>query len=130
MKWYENAVMYHIYPLGFCGAPKHNEGGEPVNRLEKVLDWIPHLKELGVDAVYFGPVFESVEHGYDTTDYRVIDRRLGTNEMFAHICDELHKNGIRVILDGVFNHVGRNFWAFKDVQERDRHRNTATGLPV
>ena len=54
MKWYENAVMYHIYPLGFCGAPKHNEGGEPVNRLEKVLDWIPHLKELGVDAVYFG----------------------------------------------------------------------------
>ena len=98
MNWYENAVMYHIYPLGFCGAPKCNEGGEPVNRLEKVLDWIPHLKELGVDAVYFGPVFESVEHGYDTTDYRVIDRRLGTNEMFAHICDELHKNGIRVIL--------------------------------
>ena len=118
MNWYENAVMYHIYPLGFCGAPKCNEGGEPVNRLEKVLDWIPHLKELGVDAVYFGPVFESVEHGYDTTDYRVIDRRLGTNEMFAHICDELHKNGIRVILDGVFNHVGRNFWAFKDVQEK------------
>ena len=72
MNWYENAVMYHIYPLGFCGAPKCNEGGEPVNRLEKVLDWIPHLKELGVDAVYFGPVFESVEHGYDTTDYRVI----------------------------------------------------------
>ena len=83
MNWYENAVMYHIYPLGFCGAPKFNEGGEPVNRLEKVLNWIPHLKELGVDAVYFGPVFESVEHGYDTTDYRVIDRRLGTNEMFA-----------------------------------------------
>ena len=68
MKWYENAVMYHIYPLGFCGAPKHNEGGEPVNRLEKVLDWIPHLKELGVDAVYFGPVFESVEHGYAIDD--------------------------------------------------------------
>ncbi len=118
MKWYENAVMYHIYPMGFCGAPKFNEGGEPVNRLEKVLDWIPHLKEMGVDAVYFGPVFESVEHGYDTTDYRIIDRRLGTNEMFAHICDELHQNGIRVILDGVFNHVGRNFWAFQDVQEK------------
>ena len=118
MKWYENAVMYHIYPLGFCGAPKYNEGGEPVCRLEKVLDWIPHLKELGVDAVYFGPVFESVEHGYDTIDYRVIDRRLGTNEMFAEICDTLHQNGIRVILDGVFNHVGRGFWAFKDVQEK------------
>ena len=90
MNWYENAVMYHIYPLGFCGAPKCNEGGEPVNRLEKVLDWIPHLKELGVDAVYFGPVFESVEHGYDTTDYRVIDRRLGTQteNVLPHICDE------------------------------------------
>lgn len=63
MNWYDNAIMYHIYPLGFCGAPKHNEGGEPVNRLEKVLDWIPHLKEMQVDAVYFGPIFESVEHG-------------------------------------------------------------------
>lgn len=118
MNWYDNAIMYHIYPLGFCGAPKHNEGGEPVNRLEKVLDWIPHLKEMQVDAVYFGPIFESVEHGYDTTDYRQIDRRLGTNEMFKHICEVLHENGIRVILDGVFNHVGRNFWAFRDVQEK------------
>ncbi len=118
MHWYENAIIYHIYPLGFCGAPKKNEGGAPVNRLEKVLDWIPHLKEMNVDAVYFGPVFESVEHGYDTIDYKIIDRRLGTNEMFANICDELHKNGIRVILDGVFNHVGRDFWAFRDVQEK------------
>ena len=94
--------------------------GIPEFRLPKdiVQHEVEGLKELGVDAVYFGPVFESVEHGYDTTDYRVIDRRLGTNEMFAHICDELHKNGIRVILDGVFNHVGRNFWAFKDVQEK------------
>lgn len=117
MKWYEHAIMYHIYPLGFCGAPKYNEGGEPVNRLEKVLDWIPHLKEMNVDALYFGPIFESVEHGYDTTDYKLIDNRLGTNEMFKMICQKLHENGIRVILDGVFNHVGRNFWAFKDVQE-------------
>ena len=129
MSWYEHAIMYHIYPLGFCGAPKYNEGSAPVPRLEKVLDWIPHLKELNVDAVYFGPVFESVEHGYDTTDYKVIDNRLGTNELFQHICDVLHENGIRVILDGVFNHVGRNFWAFRDVQERDRLPRTVTGLP-
>ena len=118
MHWYDNAIMYHIYPLGFCGAPKYNEGGDIVNRLEKVLEWIPHLKEMQVDAVYFGPVFESAEHGYDTTDYMKIDRRLGTNELFKEICDKLHENGIRVILDGVFNHVGRNFWAFKDVQEK------------
>lgn len=118
MHWYDNAIMYHIYPLGFCGAPKVNDGGEVVNRLEKVREWIPHLKKLQIDAVYFGPVFESAEHGYDTTDYKLIDRRLGTNELFKEICDELHENGIRVILDGVFNHVGRNFWAFKDVQEK------------
>lgn len=118
MKWYENAIFYHIYPLGFCGAPQYNEGGEPVNRIDKVRDWIPHLKEMQVDAVYFGPVFESVEHGYDTTDYRQIDRRLGTNEIFAALCDTLHENGIRVVLDGVFNHVGRNFPYFKDVQEK------------
>ncbi|MBP0972518.1 MAG: DUF1653 domain-containing protein, partial [Oscillospiraceae bacterium] len=103
MSWYENALIYHIYPLGFCGAPKFNEGGEPVNRLEKILDWIPHLQEMNVDAVYFGPVFESVEHGYDTIDYKMIDRRLGTNEMFRNICGKLHEAGIRVILDGVFN---------------------------
>ncbi len=121
MNWYDHAIIYHIYPLGFCGAPKHNEGGEPVNRLEKVLDWIPHLKEMQVDAVYFGPIFESVEHGYDTTDYKMIDRRLGTNELFKKICQTLHENGIRVILDGVFNHVGRNFWAFRDVQEKGQN---------
>ena len=118
MSWYENAIIYHIYPLGFCGAPKFNEGGEPVRRLEKILEWIPHFKEMNVDAIYFGPVFESVEHGYDTTDYKMIDRRLGDNEMFKHICQTLHDNGIRVILDGVFNHVGRKFWAFTDIQEK------------
>lgn len=121
MNWYDNAIVYHIYPLGFCGAPKFNEGGEPVHRLEKVLEWIPHLKEMNVDAVYFGPIFESVEHGYDTTDYQLIDRRLGDNAMFKRICDALHENGIRVILDGVFNHVGRKFWAFTDIQQNGQN---------
>ena len=121
MSWYENAIIYHIYPLGFCGAPKTNEGGEPVRRLEKVLDWIPHLLEMNVDAVYFSPIFESVEHGYDTIDYKMIDRRLGDNAMFKHICEEFHKNGIHVILDGVFNHVGRKFFAFTDIQEKGQN---------
>ncbi len=121
MSWYENAIIYHIYPLGFCGAPQFNEGGEPVRRLEKVLDWIPHLLEMNVDAVYFSPIFESVEHGYDTIDYKMIDRRLGDNEMFKHICEEFHKNGIHVILDGVFNHVGRKFFAFTDIQEKGQN---------
>ncbi|MDE5737441.1 MAG: DUF1653 domain-containing protein [Oscillospiraceae bacterium] len=119
--WYENAIIYHIYPLGFCGAPRFNEGGEPVKRLEKVLDWIEHFKEMNVDAIYFSPIFESVEHGYDTTDYKMIDRRLGDNAMFKNICETLHENGIRVILDGVFNHVGRKFWAFTDIQEKGQN---------
>ena len=119
--WYENAIIYHIYPLGFCDAPKFNEGGEPVRRLEKILDWIDHFKEMSVDAIYFSPIFESVEHGYDTIDYKMIDRRLGDNEMFKNICEKLHENGIRVILDGVFNHVGRKFWAFTDIQEKGQN---------
>ena len=119
MNWYDNAIIYHIYPLGFCGAPKFNDGSEDVTyRLDKVLDWIPHLKGMNVDAVYFGPVFESVEHGYDTIDYKKIDRRLGDNNSFRFICDRLHENGIRIILDGVFNHVGRKFPQFVDIQEK------------
>lgn len=121
MYWYDDAIIYHIYPLGFCGAPKYNEGGEVQYRLDKILDWIDHFKEMNVDAIYFGPVFESVEHGYDTTDYKKIDRRLGDNNSFKHICEELHKNGIKVILDGVFNHVGRKFPQFVDVQKNGQN---------
>ena len=118
--WYENAIFYSIYPLGFCGSEKFNDGGEVRYRLDKIIDWIPHLKSMQIDAVYLGPVFESVEHGYDTTDYMKIDRRLGDNASFKNICQKLHENGIRIVVDGVFNHVGRNFWAFKDVQEKGR----------
>lgn len=114
--WYESSVFYQFYPLGFCGAPKENDG-EVVSRILKVKEWVPHLKSLNVDAVYFAPVFESDRHGYDTRDYSKIDCRLGTNADFADVCSDLKNNGIRVVLDGVFNHVGRGFWAFKDVQQ-------------
>ena len=115
--WYDESVIYQIYPLGFCGAPAENDG-ITVTRIDKVRDWIPHIKEVGCNAIYFSPVFESDKHGYDTRDYRKIDCRLGTNNDFKRVCDELHENGIKVILDGVFNHVGRGFWAFKDVLEK------------
>ena len=118
--WINHAVIYHIYPLGFCGCPEYNPGGAPVSRLDKLRDWIPHLKALGVNTLYLGPVCQSVKHGYDTTDYYQLDCRLGDNDSFAALCDTLHANGIRVVLDGVFNHVGRGFWAFRDVQERGR----------
>lgn len=115
--WAYETVFYQIYPLGFCGAPMPNDG-VCVNRIAKVIDWIPHLKKLHVGAVYFSPVFESDNHGYDTREYTKIDCRLGTNADFAAVCRALHENGIRVVLDGVFNHVGRGFFAFRDVQEK------------
>ena len=115
--WFEESVFYQIYPLGFCGAPFENDG-IPESRILKVIDWIPHIKKLGCNAIYFSPVFESDTHGYNTRDYGLIDTRLGTNDDFKKVVDALHKEGIKVVLDGVFNHVGRGFWAFKDVQEK------------
>lgn len=112
--WAEQAVFYQIYPLGFCGAPWENDGVEE-NRIAKVEEWIPHLQTLGVDGVYFSPVFQSDTHGYDTRDYRQVDCRLGSNQAFRQVCQKLHEAQIKVVLDGVFNHVGRGFWAFQDV---------------
>ena len=112
--WAYESVFYQIYPLGFCGAPFENDG-VVTNRISKVMDWIGHIKKLGCNAIYFSPVFDSDTHGYNTRDYTRIDPRLGTNEDFAKVCKALHEEGIKVVLDGVFNHVGRGFWAFQDV---------------
>ena len=123
--WAEESVFYQIYPLGFCGCPRENDGIY-ANRIEKVISWIPHMKALGVNAIYFSPVFSSDTHGYNTRDYTQIDCRLGSNEDFAKVCRELHKEGIRVVLDGVFNHVGRGFFAFQDVlknREQSRYKD-------
>ena len=117
MAWYDEAVFYHIYPLGMTGAPKQNPYGEPVHRLNKLLPWISHIREIGCNAIYIGPLFEAVGHGYETTDYKKLDSRLGTNEDLTNFVAECHKNGIRVIFDGVFNHTGRDFFAFKDVKQ-------------
>lgn len=115
--WAYESVFYQIYPLGFCGAPFENDGVLE-HRILKVNEWIPHIKKLGANAIYFSPVFESDTHGYNTRDYTKIDTRLGNNEDFKQVCDNLHKEGIRVVLDGVFNHVGRGFWAFQDVLQK------------
>lgn len=117
MAWYDEAVFYHIYPLGLTGAPKQNPYGEPVHRLNMLLPWISHIKEIGCNAIYIGPLFESVGHGYETTDYKKLDSRLGTNEDLTNFVKECHKQGIRVILDGVFNHTGRDFFAFQDIKK-------------
>ncbi len=112
--WADKSVIYQIYPLGFCGAPFENDGVQE-SRILKVIDWIDHIKSLNADTIYFSPLFESDTHGYNTRDYTKIDCRLGTNEDFKKVCQKLHENGIRILLDGVFNHVGRGFWAFQDV---------------
>lgn len=112
--WAYESSFYQIYPLGFCGAPFENDGITQ-SRILKVIDWIPHIKKLNMNAIYFSPVFESDTHGYNTRDYTKIDCRLGTNADFKKVCKALHKEGIKVVLDGVFNHVGRGFWAFQDV---------------
>ena len=130
--WAQDATFYHIYPLGFCGAPRHNDHhSAPQARLEKIITWIPHLLELGVNALYLGPLFESNSHGYDSADYYHLDRRLGSDETLVYVIRKLHANGIRVILDGVFNHVGRDFWAFRDVLQNgqdSRYRDWFEGL--
>lgn len=112
--WAYESVFYQIYPLGFCGAPFENDGVLK-HRILKVQEWIPHIRKLGCNAIYFSPLFESDTHGYNTRDYRKLDCRLGTNEDFKGIVDKLHQEGIRVVLDGVFNHVGRGFFGFQDV---------------
>lgn len=121
MAWYDEAVFYHIYPLGLTGAPKQNSYGAPEHRLNTLLPWISHIKKIGCSALYIGPLFESVGHGYETTDYKKLDSRLGTNEDLAAFVAECHRQGIQVVLDGVFNHTGRDFFAFQDLKQNREH---------
>ena len=116
--WYERGVFYHMYPLGMTGAPKHNDATEVTNRFEELDKWISHIRSLGANAIYIGPLFESTSHGYDTRDYKLVDRRLGDNGSFRKFVDQCHQEGIKVVVDGVFNHTGREFFAFKDIQEK------------
>ncbi|MBQ9394418.1 MAG: alpha-amylase [Proteobacteria bacterium] len=129
--WFEQTVLYHIYPLGMLGCERHNDGGETRHRLPELEGLVGHLKDLGVNAVYFGPLFESTSHGYDTKDYFHIDRRLGDDDDFRHLVEVYHEAGIRIVVDAVFNHVGREFWGFREALEyRDmaRTRNWFKGL--
>ena len=130
--WAKEAVFYHIYPLGAFGCDKQNHGEKTrENNILKTLDYIPHLKELGITAVYFGPLWESGTHGYDTYDYYKLDSRLGCNDDFKMICNALHQEGIRIVLDGVFNHVGRGHKAFVDVldkREASPYRDWISGI--
>ena len=103
--WAYNETFYQIYPIGFCGAPVHNDGVTE-HRILKVGEWAEYLQKLGIGSIILNPIFESDNHGYDTRDFMKIDCRLGTNEDFKTVCHTLHNHDVKVILDGVFNHVG------------------------
>ncbi|MGC5615880.1 alpha-amylase family protein [Georgenia sp. Z1491] len=111
--WSEHAIWWHVYPLGFTGAPvrpteeeRAAVEAEPVHRLRHLTAWLDHVVELGANGLLLGPVFESETHGYDTTDFFRIDPRLGDDDDLDHLVAECRSRGIRVLLDGVFNHVG------------------------
>ncbi len=115
-EWWRNSVFYHVYPLGFCDSLLKNDFSEkPLKKLHLITEKSSEIAAKGYNALYLGPVFESTYHGYDTADYTVVDRRLGENKDLSELVSVMHQNGIRVILDGVFNHVGRDFKPFKDV---------------
>jgi glycosidase len=114
--WIQNAFFYHIYPLGLLGAPHGNDFTQPVtHRIDGMEPWLDHIQSLGANAIYLGPVFQSSSHGYDTVDYMQVDRRLGENQDLVSFSDKVHARGMHLVLDAVFNHVGRDFWAFKDL---------------
>ena len=121
MTWYDSAVFYHIYPLGLCGCP-HENHGEEGHHFKKLKAWADHAKEIGCTAIYIGPLFQSEGHGYETTDYRKVDNRLGTNAEFKDYVAHCHAIGLKVIVDGVFNHTGRSFFAFQDLLQ---HRESS-----
>lgn len=114
VKWAEDALFYHVYPLGLCGAPARQDE-QMVPRLRQLHDWIPYWQELGVTALYLGPVMAAMSHGYDPVDFFRLDPRLGETQDLRELIQALHQAGIRVVLDGVFHHVGRDFFAFNQL---------------
>lgn len=101
-----------------CGAKKENDFSSPkTDLLLKLCEQLDHIKSTGANAIYIGPLFESSKHGYDTVDYYYVDRRLGNNDDFAFFVQKCHEKGISVVVDAVFNHTGRDFFAFKDIQQ-------------
>ncbi len=132
ISWVKDSIFYHVYPIGAFGCPRENHGEETAgHRILQLIDWIPHLKTIGVNAIYLGPIFESGTHGYDTFDYYKLDSRLGDNNDLKKVIDACHKEGIKVVLDGVFNHIGRGHKAFLDVKENrenSQYRDWIAGI--
>ena len=122
--WVQHVVWWQVYPLGFVDAPTEAEP-EVVHRLPRLQNWLDYLIELGASGLALGPIFASASHGYDTIDYFRVDPRLGDEQDFRDLVDAAHSKGIRVLLDGVFNHVGLDFPMFVE----GRMTVTGSGRP-
>ena len=118
--WTRYAIFWGVFPLGFTGAEdvRDDLDGPPVHRLRRLIGWLDHLVELGCNGLLLNPLFASMSHGYDTLDYFRIDPRVGDDEDFDALVAACHDRGIRVVLDGVFNHVGRGYPGLDEVLER------------
>lgn len=129
--WVEHAIWWQIYPLGFVGA--YPEGSATANpgehRLRRLVDWFDHAIELGTSGIALGPIFASRTHGYDTSDYYRIDPRLGDDADFDHLVAEAHRRGLRILLDGVFNHVGVDFPQYREASDNDAAARWFRGRP-
>ncbi len=127
--WVEHAIWWQVYPLGFVGAfPSAPPPGPDQHRLRRIVEWFDHAVQLGASGIALGPIFASKTHGYDTTDHYRIDPRLGDDGDFDELIAEARGRGLRVLLDGVFNHVGTDFPRYRDaVEGRDTSWFRPTG---
>ncbi|HEX5254637.1 MAG TPA: alpha-amylase family protein [Mycobacterium sp.] len=131
--WVQHAIWWQVYPLGFVGAFPTTQSNEPPppeeHRLRRLVDWLDHAIELGASGIALGPIFASRTHGYDTTDHYRIDPRLGDDADFDHLVAEAHHRGLRVLLDGVFNHVGEDFARYRQAADDDGSARWFRGRP-
>ena len=128
--WVDHAIWWQVYPLGFVGAfPAHQPPGPGEHRLRRLVGWFDHAIELGASGVALGPIFASRTHGYDTTDHYRIDPRLGDDADFDHVVAEAHDRGLRILLDGVFNHVGADFPRYRQAPHDDASARWFRGRP-
>ncbi|ORB72639.1 alpha-amylase family protein [Mycobacterium scrofulaceum] len=128
--WVEHAIWWQVYPLGFVGAFPASEPPRPEqHRLRRLVDWFDHAIALGASGVALGPIFASRTHGYDTTDHYRIDPRLGDDADFDHLVAEARRRGLRILLDGVFNHVGVDFPRYRQASNDDSAARWFRGRP-
>ncbi|MEE6177401.1 alpha-amylase family protein [Mycobacterium sp. 050134] len=128
--WIEHAIWWQVYPLGFVGAYPSAEPPRPdEHRLRRLTDWFDHAIELGASGIALGPLFASRTHGYDTTDHYRIDPRLGDGADFDHLVAEARRRGLRILLDGVFNHVGPDFPRYRGAANDEAAARWFRGRP-